>query len=868
MKRITSLLLAAVAALGLLSVPAFASGGATNYPLNSIVIKVEDAVTHRLLGGARFEIYFSNEAVSGGHGTLVATVDSDSSGVIIISGIPSGYYIVRQTAPPTNYQLSITNEQHAFIKPDGTSIVELVFSNYRYGGLLVLLNDSDTGLPVSGASFSVTDVTGKAVGTSANGIYFTDSRGEFYLENLPAGDYVITQLTAAQGYAMDSNPNVRTVRLQHTNADQSVFRATFSNSPLGTLLIRLRDSASKAPIAGAVFNVRMSGGADMGSFTTGADGSFSLPRIARGTYIISQVSAPSGYLMANTPQTQYVGYVNTFAVDFENSSIAGLQILKINSNTRQPISGVMFSVSKMNGERIGEFTTGNDGIIYIPGLEPGWYTVVETRAADGYILDNQPRNVEVKTDTPATLTFENTPMGGLLIVKTDEATGEPLAGVKFEVKKSNGEQVGIYTTDQSGRIYVNNIPAGKYVVVETAALSGYELDSTAREVTVNEGRQAVMEITNRQKAGLRLLKIDSVTKRPIFGVEFMVFDSNNKVVGTYITDNNGLIDFAGILTEGRYTLRETRAAPGYYRDDMPRTVEFVSGRVTEVVWENTPQMGQIQITKLSGDDNQVNGLPRGTPLAGAVFEVYDHRTGNLLDRFQSGTDGRAVSKPLPLGRYTVKEVQAPQWYKLSAEALDIEIEFATQIIRREFLNFSANTGVTIRKTGNVETMSGDVIGYTIQQVRNDSTVPLTDFYWRDVLPTEAVRLDRIVTGTYNQALRYKIIATTNKGDTRVIADNLSTTVNNVVNCNPVALGLRNDEFITGFTLVFGTVRAGFTQVTQPQVFVRVLSNLPNGMEFANRVDVGGKYGGEWVIGNAVWVTKIWARPQQLPRTGF
>jgi predicted oxidoreductase len=80
--------------------------------------------------------------------------------------------------------------------------------------------------------------------------------------------------------------------------------------------------------------------------------------------------------------------------------------------------------------------------------------------------------------------------------------------------------------------------------------------------------------------------------------------------------------------------------------------------------------------------------------------------------------------------------------------------------------------------------------------------------------------------------------------------------------------LRSDEFITSFTLVFGTVNAGFTHVTQPQVFVTVNSNLPNGMEFANRVDIGGKYGSEWVIGNATAVTKIYAQPSRMPRTGF
>jgi hypothetical protein len=369
------------------------------------------------------------------------------------------------------------------------------------------------------------------------------------------------------------------------------------------------------------------------------------------------------------------------------------------------------------------------------------------------------------------------------------------------------------------------------------------------------GKMATIQLTNKPKSGLRLVKIDSFTKKGIYNVEFMLFDKNYKFVGVYYTDNNGVIDFTDDISEGKYTIRETRAAKGYYLDDMPRTVEFVAGRITEIVWENTPELGQIQILKKSADDNEINGLPAGTPLQGAIFEVYNYRTGALVDRFVSGKDGRAISNPLPLGRYIVKEVQAPKYYILSEKTLDIELEFATQIIRKDFLNYSVNTGVSIRKTGNVEAMPNDIIRFDIKELRNTSTMPLTDFYWRDILPTSAVRLTKIVTGTYNQSLKYKVIATTNKGDTRVIADNLSTTKNNVIDCSNAALGLKSDEFVTSFSLIFGKVKAGFSLVETPQIFVKVLPNLQNEYEFANKCDVGGKYNGEWVIGHSVWTVK-------------
>ena len=84
----------------------------------------------------------------------------------------------------------------------------------------------------------------------------------------------------------------------------------------------------------------------------------------------------------------------------------------------------------------------------------------------------------------------------------------------------------------------------------------------------------------------------------------------------------------------------------------------------------------------------------------------------------------------------------------------------------------------------------------------------------------------------------------------------------------MALGLRNDEYITSCTLVFGMVKAGFCQVTIPQIYVKVLNNLPHGYEFANRADVGGKYGSEWVVGASVWRTSIYAQQGKMPRTGY
>ena len=240
----------------------------------------------------------------------------------------------------------------------------------------------------------------------------------------------------------------------------------------------------------------------------------------------------------------------------------------------------------------------------------------------------------------------------------------------------------------------------------------------------------------------------------------------------------------------------------------------------------------------------------------------------------SNERGMAVSRPLPIGRYIAREVAAPAFYAINPQEIPFEIKFEGQIIRVTFPNFSANMGVTIRKVGPLETMQGHNIFYDITTVRNDSTVPLADFFWRDILPTNAVRADKLVTGTYNHALRYRILATTNRGNELVVADNLSTLSNNVVQLRPVHLGLAADEYLTDITLFFGQVPAGFTAVERPRIYVDVLSErqtvLPDGMMFANKVDVGGRVVGssEWVIGNSTAATTLFAPSRSLPRSGW
>ena len=927
-----------------------------NYPLNSIVVKKTDANTSELLAGAAFEVRKVSEDISGNSGTIIGRYTTDKSGIIVITGLEAGAYIIEEVNPPTHYLLSENSQQQAWLKADGTSIVEVVFANYPYGSILVTKVDATTNKPLAGARFKVTTGDGTAAGNN-NGEFTTNTNGEILVPNLKPGSYVVTELEAPAGYVRDTTPQTIEV-----GTDGGTYKVSFKNQPIGSLVILKKDADSREPLAGTQFKVTTSKGEVVGNsngiFTTDSNGSITIAGLEKGSYIIEEVKAPDGYVLEEQSRTIAIDYGKTYTEEFTNRKMTSLVIKKVDDVTGAPLVGAKFFVEKQNGEHVGEYTTDKTGTILIPKLDPDWYVVRETKAPEGYILDETPKTVEVKTNVPTTVTFSNKPLSGIKIIKTDSETGaplanvvfsisklngekignfktdkdgmayissledgyytvteteglegyhwdkepktvevksgkqtivevenqpysglviekrnsrtdEPISGVEFLVTKMNGEQIGYYKTDSSGMIVIEGLENGKYLVKETKAAGGFIQDNEAKEIEIRDGKRTTLKVTNDPASSILIRKIDSVTKKGIYGVKFLLYDGDNNPIGQFESDDQGYIHINKELPEGKYKLRELESAKGYLRDDVPRTFYVQNGKTTEITWENISQMGQIQITKKSSDDNPYNGFPAGTLLQGATFEVYD-RANNLLDTMVSDKNGIATSKPLPIGRYVIRETKAPNFYAANANTIDAEIEFVGQIVRLEVLNSSLYTNVSVKKRGYAQVAPNQSIRYEFNDIKNNSTTQLTSFYWRDTLPAEAVRLDKIVTGTWNQRLSYKIVYKTNLNGYRTLSDNLDTSKNNVIAASPAALGLPSNEYVTEVMFVFGTVKGGFAQVETPYIYCTVLPNVRHEQRFTNNTDVGGLHQNQWIMGNDRWVTVVYGKKeaQKLPRTGY
>ena len=570
-------------------------------------------------------------------------------------------------------------------------------------------------------------------------------------------------------------------------------------------------------------------------------------------------------------------------LEFRNQPLGNLVIEKWgrNGTSTVPLEGVKFEIKYANGQYVdaaggtlssnGIYYTDSTGKIILSSIT-GTVVVTELESVPGYTIDpdSQSQTVTINPNDTQTLRFFNNAVGGVELTKVSEADKtETIPNVTFEIRRvSDDALIDTITTGKNGKVYVP-LEAGNYYAVETESAEGFKLDPAPIYFTVEENKTTHKTVTNEPISGILLHKTDSTTGEGIYGVSFILYDSTNTPIDQQTTDDRGYAWFEGLTESGRYYLRELENE-GYVPDTQMKTVYVKAGETTLVEWENTPITGQIQITKTSADYNSMNGWPAGTPIPGTEFEIYNARTGNLVDTVETDKNGVASSRPLPLGRYKIVESKAADFYGLDKTPIEVEIEFEGQIVKAAMTNQSLYTNVSIQKTGYVEVMPGQQIRYDFSGIANNSTTSLTSFFWRDTLPSQAVRLDKIVTGTYNVPGNYRVVYKTNlSGSTwRTLADNLSTQQNYVLDASKAALGLASNEYVTEFMVSFGVVPANFRQVEAPQVYATVYAWLTGGSQFVNQADVGGVYNGQWIMATSRWVTKVYKPAEPLPRTGY
>ena len=848
-----------------------------NTPLSAIIIRKMDSESGQPLEGAWFRIRYLG-GTSGTGGTVIGEYRTSSNGTIVVTGLKAGTYVCEEISAPDGYVITDATET-VYLSGKDQDVITVTFGNDKMGSLLIVKKDAVTGAPISDVEFFITDSDGSVIG-NANGKYVTDSAGTIRIDGLTPGMTVIArEVRAKDGYILDDTP--QSIKIKRN----AVMTLEFRNQPKGGVLVKKVDAVTNAPISDVEFLVTDSDGNLIGNangkFVTDSAGAFTITDVAPGTtLIIKETRAKDGYLLDDTPQTVKVKSNEVVTVEFRNAPKGNLIIVKQDSVTKEPLEGVEFKITYADGSYVdaeggtlsstGLYRTDKAGKITISGIS-GTVVVTEIETIPGYTIDENSRTqtVVVNPNDTQTLYFYNTPVGGLQIIKSDKDSGKRIAGVKFEIRKMNGEIIGTYTTDSDGVIYLPEAESGWYTVTELEAASGYLLDTTQHRIEVKDGQTATLEITNRKACSILIHKVDANTGDGIYGVTFVIYDSGRNPIMEVTTDQDGYAYVDKELAAGKYYIRELEAADGYILDKQYKTVYVEAGKTSTIEWENTAVTGQIQITKYAAESNAITGQAGGVTLKGATFEIVRERSGKVVDYITTDARGVAASKPLPLGRYLIREVSAPAYYQVSAETFDVTLEYAGQIIKLAAYNKPAELGVTLTKTGIKEVLAGSKMSYRFT-IANTSNVDLQNFYFHDKIPYDVTTVSALTTGTYNARLTYRILYKTNYNDYRVLASNLLSTNNYSFGLS--GLQLMAGEVVTDIYFDFGTVPSGFQSVTKPTLMVSVNPRTANKYYVTNRADAGGKFGETWQSANASWITIVRnltpVRKPLLPKTGY
>jgi len=531
----------------------FISGGESkvltfeNTPLSAIIIRKVDSESGQPLEGAWFRIRYLG-GTSGTGGTVIGEYRTSNNGTIVVTGLKAGTYVCEEISAPDGYVITDATET-VYLSGKDQDVITVTFGNDKMGSLLIVKKDAVTGAPISDVEFFITDSDGSVIG-NANGKYVTDSAGTIRIDNLTPGMTVIAkEVRAKDGYILDDTP--QSIKIKRN----AVMTLEFRNQPKGGVLVKKVDAVTNAPISDVEFLVTDSDGNLVGNangkFVTDSAGTFTITDIAPGTtLVIKETRAKVGYLLDDTPQTVKVKSNEVVTVEFRNQPKGNLIIVKQDSITKEPLEGVQFKIVYADGSYVdaeggtlsstGLYWTDKEGKITISGIS-GTVVVTEVETIPGYTIDENSRTqtVVVNPNDTQTLYFYNTPVGGLQIIKSDKDSGKRIAGVKFEIRKMNGEIIGTYTTDSDGVIYLPEAESGWYTVTELEAASGYLLDTTQHRIEVKDGQTATLEITNRKACSILIHKVDANTGDGIYGVTFVIYDSGRNPIMEVTTDQDG-----------------------------------------------------------------------------------------------------------------------------------------------------------------------------------------------------------------------------------------------------------------------------------------------------------------------------------------
>ena len=734
----------------------------------SLEIRKVDSVTGDPVKGAKFQIWYGSNHTDTGELNDLGTYFSDASGKIILPEIKDGWYKVTELEPASGYAIKEPATQECFISGGESKV--LTFENTPLSAIIIRKVDSESGQPLEGAWFRIRYLGGTSgTGGTVIGEFRTSSNGTIVVTGLKAGTYVCEEISAPDGYVITDA--AETVYL--SGKDQDVITVTFGNDRMGSLLVVKKDAVTGAPITDSDGSVI---GNANGKYVTDSAGTIRIDGLTPGmTVIAREVRAKDGYILDDTPQSIKIKRNSVMTLEFRNQPKGGVLVKKVDAVTNAPISDVEFLVTDSNGNLIGNangrFVTDSAGSFTVSNIAPGTTLVVkETRARDGYLLDDAPQTATIKAGQTVTLEFRNAPKGNLIIVKQDSVTKEPLEGVEFKITYADGSYVdaaggmlsstGLYRTDKAGKISISGI-SGTIVATEVKSIPGYTIDENTRTqtVVVNPNDTQTLHFYNTPVGGVEIIKVneDDHSER-IPNTTFEIRKTDDALVDTVTTGENGNVFVS--LEDGSYYAKAVTSNKSFRLDDTPHYFEIKDGKRVTL---------QVTNKKLSGIVIHKIDSATGEGIYGVKFVLYDANK-KPIGEYTSDDEGYIYIDEIPgglSGRFYLRELEAAPGYTLdkqyktvyvsSGKTVEIEWENTAVTGQIQIYKYAAEYNeVTGTAAGTplkgavyeiVNARSGKVVDYITTDARGvaaSKPLPLTRYQIREVTAPAYWQLDPTV----------------------------------------------------------------------------------------------------------------------------
>ncbi|HDR7633664.1 TPA: choice-of-anchor A family protein [Bacillus mycoides] len=526
---------------------------------------------------------------------------------------------------------------------------------------------NDENIVLKDAKFDVIDKDNNVVATVT-----TNEKGIAEIKDLPLGDYFVKEISAPEGYIKVDTP-VK-VTIDSTNVIEIVMKNT-KKVENGQFKLLKKDSESGQLLPGAKFDVIDKDGNVVETIITDGKGAALSKQLPVGTYTLKEVEAPKGYELSSSSVRVDVAANKTVTVDVLNKKIAEkatgqFEIVKVDANDKTKLlSDAEFEVYK-DGEKVDTLRTDKTGKVISTKLEPGKYTLKETKAPQGYKLLKEEIEVVVEANKVVQVQVENAKeLGSLQVIKKDAESGKVLEGAEFRLKNENGQVVGeAKTTNKDGVVTFENLVPGKYTLEETKAPEGYKAVELKVEVNVVANEVVKQEVMNEKVLGqFEIVKVDANDKTKLLSdAEFTVYKDGKKVAELK-TDESGKAMLPK-LPLGEYTVKETKAPAGYKISNKEWKVTIQNEKeVVKVEAENEKLLGSLQIIKTDDKD-------QAERLAGAVFTLKDAKGNVVKEKITTDKSGTVKVEGLVPGEYTLEETKAPEGYELTKQVIHVTVD--------------------------------------------------------------------------------------------------------------------------------------------------------------------------------------------------